>query len=74
MDRSLPNSGDNARLIAAVRAGNRQALDELLGTYPQLPRAEWLRLVEAARTERAHPGGRSAQRELFRRLRQLLEP
>ena len=56
-------------------SGGAEALDALAGSYPQLPRAEWARLVESARTERARPGGtRSAQRELFRRLRQLLEP
>ncbi len=56
-------------------SGGGEALGELLGRHPQLARAEWERLVGAARAERARPGGaRTAQRELFRRLRQLLEP
>lgn len=50
------------------------ALDELMQWRPGLDRAEWLRRVAAAQTERARLGsGGAASRELFRALRALLD-
>ncbi len=59
-----------ARLLEA----GAPALAALRAAYPALDEALWLRLVEAARTERLRAGaGGGAARELFRALRELLD-
>lgn len=49
------------------------ALEELERWRPGLDRAEWLRLVSAAQSERQRAGSGAAGRELFRALRTLFE-
>jgi ribosome-associated protein len=49
------------------------ALDELERWRPGLERAEWLRLISAAQSERERGGKGTAGRELFRALRSLFE-
>jgi ribosome-associated protein len=50
------------------------ALDELMQWRPGMDRAEWLKRVAAAQTERARLGtGGAASRDLFRALRALLD-
>jgi len=53
-----------------VAEGNA-ALEELERWRPGLDRAEWMRRVSAAQSERASPGTGKAGRELFRALRTL---
>jgi ribosome-associated protein len=56
------------RLIAEGSA----ALEELERWRPGLDRAEWMRRISAAQSERARSGAGAAGRELFRALRTLL--
>jgi ribosome-associated protein len=50
------------------------ALDELMQWRPGMDRAEWLKRIAAAQTERARLGtGGAASRDLFRALRALLD-
>lgn len=49
------------------------ALDELERWRPGLERAQWLRLIGAAQSERERGGKGTAGRELFRALRALFE-
>jgi ribosome-associated protein len=53
--------------------GGSEALEELETWRPGLDRAEWLRLIEAAQSERDRGGSNAAGRELFRGLRALFE-
>jgi ribosome-associated protein len=57
------------RLIAEGSA----ALEELERWRPGLDRAEWMRRISAAQSERARSGTGTAGRELFRALRTLFE-
>jgi ribosome-associated protein len=57
------------RLIAEGSA----ALEELERWRPGLDRAEWMRRISAAQSERALAGAGTAGRELFRALRTLFE-
>jgi ribosome-associated protein len=57
------------RLVAEGSA----ALEELERWRPGLDRAEWMRRVSAAQSERARAGAGTAGRELFRALRTLFE-
>lgn len=51
-----------------------QGLAALRVAYPTLDEAQWLKRIEAARTERARTGATgTAARELFRALREVLE-
>jgi ribosome-associated protein len=58
-----------AKLIEA----GPEALEELERWRPGLDRAEWMRLIAAARTERNRGGSGASGRELFRALRVLFE-
>lgn len=49
------------------------ALEELERWRPGLDRAEWMRRISAAQSERARTGPGTAGRELFRALRTLFE-
>jgi ribosome-associated protein len=51
-----------------------EALSALRAAYPTLDEAQWLRRIEAARSERTRTGATgAAARELFRALREVLE-
>ena len=59
-----------ARLLEA----GPEALAALRTAYPALDEAQWLKRIEAARSERARSGATgAASRELFRALREVLE-
>ena len=53
--------------------GGAAQLAALRGAYPQLDEAQWLKRVEAARTEQRTGTRAGASRELFRALRELLD-
>jgi ribosome-associated protein len=53
--------------------GGQEAFAALRAAYPTLDEAQWLKRVEAARSEHQRSGaGGAASRELFRALRELL--
>ena len=56
---------------ARLLAEGAPALAELRRWHPQIDAAEWVRRIQAARSERERGAGGAAARELFRALRAL---